>query len=116
MSDYPIDGGAGMSQVHHGEKMLIDTPPGTTTPTVRVNGKIFFVGELLQCASGAYFIPERFFQRDQALLDAPPTAAVYALGRDVKHTDVRYICFAFSLLMPSEVRIPGCRRTCYLSG
>jgi len=89
MSDYPMDGREGMSQVKHGEKMLIDIPPGTTTPTIRVNGKIFFVGELLQCASGAYFIPERFFQRDEAPPDAPPKEALYALGRDVERTNVK---------------------------
>lgn len=87
MSDYPMDGGAGMSQVKHGEKMLIDLPQSTTTPTVRVNGKIFYVGELLQFHSGAYFIPERFFERE-AVPDDPSNRVLHALGWDVERTNV----------------------------
>ena len=61
MQDYPEDCDGGMSQVFNGEKMLFDSPSEIATPTVRVNGCIYYVDELLQQSSGAYFIPERFF-------------------------------------------------------
>ncbi|KAG2079913.1 uncharacterized protein F5147DRAFT_784669 [Suillus discolor] len=56
--DYPEDGGKGMSQVFNGEKMLFELP---SPPAAKVDGEIYFVNELLQDASGDYFIPERFF-------------------------------------------------------
>ena len=43
--------------------MLFDIPPTLVVPTVCVNDRIFFVGELLQQSDGTYFIPERFFYR-----------------------------------------------------
>ncbi|KAG2129941.1 hypothetical protein DEU56DRAFT_692012, partial [Suillus clintonianus] len=58
MMDYPEDGGTGMSQVFHGHKMLLELP---SPPAARVDGKIYFVNELLQERSGAFFVPERFF-------------------------------------------------------
>ncbi|KAG2094609.1 uncharacterized protein F5147DRAFT_747791 [Suillus discolor] len=58
MQDYPEDGGDGMSQVFNGMKMLLDLP---SPPAVRVDGTIYFVNELLQESSKAYFIPECFF-------------------------------------------------------
>lgn len=58
MQDYPDDGGPSMSQVFNGTKMMFDGP---ASPAVRVDGKIYFVDELLQERSGHYFIPKRFF-------------------------------------------------------
>jgi hypothetical protein len=61
MQDYPEDGQGSMSQAHHGKKML-DLPEGLAVPSVRVNKKIYFTGELLQQSSRSYFIPQQFFQ------------------------------------------------------
>ncbi|KAI9463504.1 hypothetical protein HD554DRAFT_2124595 [Boletus coccyginus] len=58
MQDFPEDGGKGMSQVFNGEKMLLEAP---SPPAARVDGNIYFIGELLQESSGRFFIPERFF-------------------------------------------------------
>ncbi|KAG2079812.1 uncharacterized protein F5147DRAFT_749462 [Suillus discolor] len=58
MQDYPEDCGKGMSQVFNSTKMLLDLP---SPPAARVDGMIYFVNELLQESSGAYFIPEQFF-------------------------------------------------------
>jgi len=82
MSNYPHDDGARMSQVHNGEKMLLDLPSDVTTLAVRVDEKIYFVGELLQCALGSYFIPERFFTCGEALKE------LYSLGQEVMCTNV----------------------------
>ena len=71
MQDYPEFNDDGMSQVHHGEKMLLDAPASIATPAARVNGKIYFVDELLQRSNGLYFIPERFFYRT----NTPPESA-----------------------------------------
>ncbi|KIM68349.1 hypothetical protein SCLCIDRAFT_105912, partial [Scleroderma citrinum Foug A] len=67
MQDYPEDSSLGMSEVYHGEKMLLELP---SPPAARVDGRIFFVDELLQDCSGMYFIPERFFYGSYPL-DAP---------------------------------------------
>jgi hypothetical protein len=95
MQDYPEDGGGGMSQVFHGEKMLLDLPAETASPCVRVNNQIFFVNELLQRSSGAYFIPERFFYRKREDSRSEGIAAdpffakeLYALGHDVEESSV----------------------------
>ena len=61
--DYPIDGQGCAAQVFHGSKMLFDIPSSLVVPTVSVNERIFFVGELLQQLDGTYFILERFFYR-----------------------------------------------------
>ncbi|KAG1812689.1 hypothetical protein EV424DRAFT_1289956, partial [Suillus variegatus] len=58
MLDYPEDGGARMLQVCHGQKMLLEMP---SPPAACVGGKIYFINKLLQEHSGAYFVPERFF-------------------------------------------------------
>ena len=59
---------------------------------VRVNGQIFFINELLQQSSGAYFIPERFFYReisqDGPLADPLFTKELHALGFEVIESDV----------------------------
>lgn len=93
MQDYPEDKGGGMSQVFHGEKMLLELP---SPPAARVDGKIYFVNELLQECSGAYFVPERFFnasysassESDLANLRDPCQQELYAMGRPVQYTDV----------------------------
>ncbi|KAL4079813.1 hypothetical protein J3A83DRAFT_4054134, partial [Scleroderma citrinum] len=59
MQDFPEDNGRGMSQVFHGRKMLLDLP---SPPAVHVDGKIYFVNEILQDVMGDYFIPEHFFK------------------------------------------------------
>ncbi|KAG1737140.1 uncharacterized protein EDB91DRAFT_1083172 [Suillus paluster] len=97
MQDYPEDSGEGMSQVFNGKKMLLDLP---SPPAVRVDGMIYFTGELLQDDSGGYFIPERFFHAalpaDLSDGDSDPCEqsdekALYALGRVVERTEARFI-------------------------
>lgn len=84
MQDYPEDGGSGMSQVFHGQKMLLNLP---SPPTARVHGKIYFVNEILQEETGNYFIPERFFLANYD--PTPPnTKQLYALGRAATRTPV----------------------------
>ena len=97
-----------MSQVFNGTKMMFD---GCASPAARVEGKIYFVDELLQECSGSYFIPEHFFYASypssavteesgldrmaihEIELDSEPASShrqkeLYALGREVKRTDV----------------------------
>jgi hypothetical protein len=71
-----------MAQAREGTKMLHD-------PTVCVDDKIYFTGELLQRASGQYFILERFFVRkrvDDATVDG--NEELHALGWEVDRSDV----------------------------
>jgi hypothetical protein len=92
MQDYPEDC-ATISEVFHAEKMLLDIPPEIVTPTIRVHGKIFFVNELLQRSSGAYFIPERFFFRATSSSSGQTGGSekeFFALGFDVDRYDVGY--------------------------
>ena len=85
MQDYPEDGEGRMSQVHHGEKMLLGLPEKFAPPSVCVDKEIFFVNELLQQSSRDYFIPKKFFR---GKLDGSLTAEVLALGHGVSKTEV----------------------------
>lgn len=85
MQDYPEDGGKGMSQVFNGEKMLFEHP---LPPAAKVNGEIYFVNELLQDASGDYFIPERFFLASYTSTGDNSDKQLYALGCTVQRTEV----------------------------
>lgn len=89
MQDYPQDTTT-ISEVFHAEKILLDIPSGIAPPTIRVNGKIFYVDELLQRSSGAYFIPERFFCRAKtgAALEGDEKFDFFAIGYDVERLDV----------------------------
>lgn len=90
MLDYPQDGEGQMLEVHNGEKMLLDLPEDVTTPTVHVDDKIYYVGELLQRNTGAYFIPERFFTRKRH--DGAPEMGVdelCSLGYRAVRSEVR---------------------------
>ena len=89
MQDYPEDGQGWMSQVQHGSKMLMGLLDEFTPLSVQVNGKVFFVNELLQQSTKGYFIPMKFFQAQ-----AGPTVEtqVLSLGHKVSHTDVSTSC------------------------
>jgi hypothetical protein len=93
MRDYPHDDGARMSQVHNGEKLLLDMPSDVGAMSIRANDRLFFNGELLQRKSGAYFIPEHFFtrpRRDRSNHNhLPADEELYALGCDVTRSEVR---------------------------
>ena len=101
MAEYPQDGRNGMSELRNGRKWLLDLPRDLLTVTARVDGKIFFVGELLQCQQGGFFIPDRFFTReapgDQG---KPPLDILYALGNGVERTSVsdRFKCSTLQFL------------------
>ncbi|KAG1879856.1 hypothetical protein F4604DRAFT_1923063 [Suillus subluteus] len=103
MQDHPEDGGDGMSQVFNSTKMLLDLP---SPPAVRVDGTIYFVNELLQESSKAYFIPEHFFlglcpPTDEVEPGAQSNAKIqYALGRAVQWTDAGFIIL---LQLPGEL-------------
>lgn len=62
-------------EVWNAEKMIRDVPDHLMTPTVRHNESIYYVDELAQCTSGAYFLPKRWLIRDKAL---------WAIGHKVK--------------------------------
>lgn len=95
MQDYPIDGGKTMAQVFNGEKLLLEAVEEIRPPAARVQGKIYFVNELLQLSNGKYFIPERFFCEGstevRANKDASnPEQKLFALGNMVDLTVVLY--------------------------
>lgn len=93
MQDFPEDGGSGMSQVFHGEKILHERP---SPPSVCVNGNVYYVDELLQDSSGAYFIPERFFLTSPSVASGSggrpaDTKELFALGHTAEQTEVGFI-------------------------
>ncbi|KAG1832128.1 hypothetical protein EV424DRAFT_1313330, partial [Suillus variegatus] len=91
MQDYPEDCGKGMLQVFNSTKMLLDLP---SPPTARVDGIVYFVNELLQESSGAYFIPEQFFLGSPVVeggVEGPDNKILYALGRAAQRTDAGFI-------------------------
>ena len=106
MRDYPHDDGPRMSQIHNGQKMLLDLPRHVTTPTVRVDDRIYFVGELLQRKSGAYFIPERFFTRNTGEQGPGQQQELFSLGRNAVRSSVSGLCRRHKIcLMSPQGRI-----------
>ncbi|KAG1736269.1 hypothetical protein EDD22DRAFT_745936, partial [Suillus occidentalis] len=109
MQDYPEDSGEEMSQVFNGKKMLLDLP---SPPAARVDGMIYFTGELLQDDSGGYFIPERFFYAslpadssdgDSDPCEQPDGRALYALGRAVERTEAGFIVNEHREIIPTSI-------------
>ena len=92
MQDYPEDGGSGMKQVLNSTKMLLNIPSKIISPTVCIHGWIFFVNELLQCSSGAYFIPECFLNVKLVVsgstMEPFQDKELFALGHNVSLTEV----------------------------
>ncbi|KAG2346414.1 hypothetical protein BDR05DRAFT_878375 [Suillus weaverae] len=109
MQDYPEDSGEEMSQVFNGKKMLLDLP---SPPAARVDGMIYFTGELLEDDSGGYFIPERFFYAslpadssdgDSDPCEQPDGRALYALGRTVERTEAGFIVNEHCEIIPTSI-------------
>ncbi|KAF8840259.1 hypothetical protein BDN67DRAFT_880617, partial [Paxillus ammoniavirescens] len=100
MEDYPEDTGSCMSQVFNGEKMLLEV---LSPPAARVEGKIYFVDELLQERSGTYFIPEHFFYASyQASSDPSEPEKLYALGQEVERTSAGFIVNDEQVIIPTS--------------
>ncbi|KAJ6485285.1 hypothetical protein DFH09DRAFT_949037, partial [Mycena vulgaris] len=63
MTLYPEDVGDKLGEIWHGDKMLRDIPDDRLTPTIRHNGVIYCVNELVQCFDGSWFLPKRWMTR-----------------------------------------------------
>jgi hypothetical protein len=109
MSDYPQDCNGRMIEVLNGEKMLLDLPEDVTTPTARVDDKIYYVGELLQRETGKYFIPERFFTRPhQHCTPRKDDDELFSLGYETARSEVcihywSYFFLSLLLLKPGWI-------------
>jgi hypothetical protein len=90
MSEYPHDGGDSTSQLRNGAKWLLDLPRNLITFTARVDERLYFVGELVKCKMGGYFIPDRFFTRTCIDAGGHPAEVLHALGHDVLKTEVSH--------------------------
>ncbi|KAI0694535.1 hypothetical protein BC835DRAFT_1274457 [Cytidiella melzeri] len=92
MQDYPQNGEGRMSQMWHGEKMVLEAPPA---PAARVRNRIYFVDELVYCTDNSYFIPERFVleasqQGDSDVQNSSIEEKLVAIGRKVRKTEVKH--------------------------
>ena len=103
MQEYPEDTGRSMSQVFHGEKMLHELPSDIRPPAVKVNNKIYFLNEVLQCLDGQYFIPERFFYSMQQHANDGASCELFAQGHAVCLVDVRS-----SSITQHHIFMPAC--------
>ncbi|KAI6017560.1 hypothetical protein BKA83DRAFT_4015195, partial [Pisolithus microcarpus] len=104
MQDFPEDGGKGMSQTFHGEKLLHELP---SPPAVQVDGTVYFVGELLQECSGDYFFPERFFLAAPEAVGgdsagSPQMKVMYAVGRTAQRTEAGFIVSDEKEIIPTS--------------
>ncbi|TFY81247.1 hypothetical protein EWM64_g2768 [Hericium alpestre] len=66
-----------MKELSNGSKLLHDVPDELLTPSVKINGRIYYVGELVRRTQDRWFIPTRWLQRD---------GAMWALGYHVDET------------------------------
>jgi hypothetical protein len=64
MTFYPEDGGDKLGEVWHGDKMLRDIPDHLLSPTVKHNGVIYYVDELVKRSENRWFLPKRWLTRD----------------------------------------------------
>ncbi|KAJ7118420.1 hypothetical protein C8R43DRAFT_1099217 [Mycena crocata] len=78
MTLYPEDAGNQLGEVWHGDKMLRDIPDHLLSPTVRHNGVIYYVDELVQCKQGRWFLPKRWLTRGKVM---------FASGHHVTESD-----------------------------
>lgn len=110
MQDYPTYDDGRMTQVFNGGKMLFDGPADIGTPSVLVNGLVFYVNELLQLVSGRYFIPEKFFfaksPESGGAEEGGSEKELYALGYNVQRIDVS-LDFLIYKLSSDETNLKG---------
>lgn len=108
MQDYPEDAGPRMTQVFNGGKMLFDGPSDIGTPTVRVHGLVFFVNEILQLASGGYFIPVKYFYAVAPGCEGSSGSGsekeLFALGHDVERLEVSRVYLSRASMLTESAR------------
>ncbi|KAL0569855.1 hypothetical protein V5O48_012107 [Marasmius crinis-equi] len=108
MSEYPEDGGSSASELKHGSKWLLELPRDLLTITARVDNKIYFVGELLQCRAsggklGGFFIPDRFFTRTaHTAEECVSRTDLFALGYVVNRTVNGFAVSGSKIVIPTE--------------
>ncbi|KEP52926.1 hypothetical protein V565_037680, partial [Rhizoctonia solani 123E] len=97
MTFYPHHCGNYMAQTWHGKKMLEDVSDDMLSPTMCYDGKTYWVNEVVQRISGAYFIPKRWVLRGK------DNSMPWCFGYEVKETEQglvvltkRRICVAVS--------------------
>ena len=81
MALYPEDAGNKLEEVWHGDKMLRDIPDHLLSPTIRHNGTMYYVDELVQCSDGSWFLPKRWLTRNGG-------KSMFASGFHVTESDV----------------------------
>ncbi|KAH9899976.1 hypothetical protein C8Q73DRAFT_754715 [Cubamyces lactineus] len=64
---YPEFSETGIEEVWQASKWLVDAPDSVLTPMTRINGKDYFVNELVLCTDNLWFVPTRFFEFRGAL-------------------------------------------------
>ncbi|KAK1221232.1 hypothetical protein PQX77_009237 [Marasmius sp. AFHP31] len=103
MTEYPQDGGKGVSELKNRDKWLLDLPRDLLTITARVDGKIYFAGELLQCRNGGFFIPDRFFTSLKSSDSVtPPIDILYALGNTAEQTADGFVVAETKVYMSTD--------------
>jgi hypothetical protein len=93
---YPEDAKGSLGEVWHGTKMVREVPDHILTPMIRHNGSAYYVGELVKCTGGGWFLPKRWIRRDSVM---------HAVGYRVIDTTVK--CF---VLYGQPVLILECRQ------
>jgi hypothetical protein len=83
MTFYPHYENDYMSQTWHGTKMVKDISDDLLSPTLRYNGHIYWVNEVVQRVSGNYFIPKRWVMRGRT------NPEPWCLGYETKMSKVR---------------------------
>lgn len=78
---YPEFKDGAIEQIWHGHKMLRDVPDHLLTPMIKLCGKIFYVGELVQLIDGMFFLPTRWFTKN---------GYYWALGHATTQTQVSH--------------------------
>ncbi|TFY78662.1 hypothetical protein EWM64_g5350 [Hericium alpestre] len=78
---YPEYMGNAMKELNNGSKLLRDVSDDVLTPSAKINGRMYYVGELVRHTQYRWFIPTRWLQRDGMM------------WADGYHVDETPVCF-----------------------
>jgi len=91
MQFYPAILGSRLKEVWHGTKMLKDVPDHRLSPTIRHNGKIYYVNELMECTDQRWFIPTHWLCKGQGFVALGHHAWLTDLGLVVEQDKTDFL-------------------------
>ncbi|KAG9088370.1 hypothetical protein FRC07_012597, partial [Ceratobasidium sp. 392] len=116
MCFYPHYNPGEMSQTWHGSKMIKDVPDHLLSPTMRFDGHIYYVDELVQRRNGDYFIPKRWILHGQDEKWCIGLVVKVVLGKFIVEEDTRVMVSLSTFCRSYEEIIKECPLEAFAEG